>query len=81
MYTPSEQEAGKEGPNPHRCKVSSAYVPGFGSIVPGEDEDAFSNNQNTRLKWLSQPKSFPVLRRGDRICREGVRAIETFSSC
>lgn len=53
VYTPSEEEVGKEAPNPHQCKVSSVYVPVFSSIVPGEDEDAFCSTQNTHLKWLS----------------------------
>jgi len=53
LYTPSEQGAGKEGPNPHQCKVSSAYVPVFSIIIPGEDKDAFCNTQTTHVKWLS----------------------------
>lgn len=85
VYTPSQQEVGKEAPNAHQCKISSVYVPVFSSIVPGEDEDAFCSTQNTHLKWLSIcQRVFLYLGRGGRLCkirREGVRAIETFFSC
>lgn len=83
-YAPPEQGAGKEGPVPHQCEVSSAYVPAFSSTVSGEDEDAFCNTPNTHLQWLSQSKSFPLLGGGMcvwEICRQRIRTTETFCSC
>lgn len=81
MCVPLEQGVGKEGPKPHLCKLSNTYVPVFSSIAPEEDEDAFCSTQNTHLKWLSQWNSFPILTDRGGICRERVRAIETFCSC